>query len=279
MKPVSNMEIGVNLEFFRSSNGSFREGIKTAAGLGYRFVEPCVAPGYDLIALGGYYHTLSMEDDPLEVKGWMDELGLKPSAVSAHSPLMRPEVSVPYLTQAIRYASDLGAPVVTTDEGLKPDWMSQQQAFDIMQYSIRQVMQTAERYGVVVGLEPHRDYSVRKETFLRILGLSDSPCWKVNWDTGNFYLGGQDDPYESLDAVADRLCHLHAKDISIEQGESQRGEVTGTPVGCACGDGVIDWPRVVEILRRHGFDGVMSAECGTVEEAEKSLKFLEALLK
>ena len=79
--------------------------------------------------------------------------------------------------------------------------------------------------------------------------------------------------------MADRLCHLHAKDISIEQGESQRGEVTGTPVGCACGDGVIDWPRVVEILRRHGFDGVMSAECGTVEEAEKSLKFLEALLK
>ena len=80
-----------------------------------------MAPGYDLIALGGYYHTLSMEDDPLEVKGWMDELGLKPSAVSAHSPLMRPEVSVPYLTQAIRYASDLGAPVVTTDEGTKPD--------------------------------------------------------------------------------------------------------------------------------------------------------------
>ena len=121
--------------------------------------------------------------------------------------------------------------------------------------------------------------SVRKETFLRILGLSDSPCWKVNWDTGTFYLGGQDDPYESLDAVADRLCHLHAKDISIEQGESQRGEVTGTPVGCACGDGVIDWARVIEILRRHGFDGVMSAECGTVEQAEKSLKFLEALLK
>ncbi|MHC4179590.1 MAG: sugar phosphate isomerase/epimerase family protein, partial [Planctomycetota bacterium] len=142
------MEIGVNMEFFRSSNGSFHEGIKTAARLGYRYVEPCVAPGYDLLALGGYYHTLSMEDDPLEVKGWMDELGLRPSAVSAHSPLMRPEVSVPYLTRAIRYASDLGAPVVTTDEGMKPDWMSDGQAFDIMRYSIHQVMQTAERYGV-----------------------------------------------------------------------------------------------------------------------------------
>ncbi len=276
---MSNIEIGVNLEFYRSSDGSFHDGIKTAARLGYKYVEPCVAPGYDLLALGGYYHTLSMEDDPLEVKQWLDELGLKPSALSAHSPLMRPEVSVPYLTQAIRYASDVGAPVVTTDEGLKPDWMSEDTAFDVMRYSIHQVMQTAQRYGIVVGLEPHRDYSVRKDTFLRMMELSQSPYWKVNWDTGNFYLGGQDDPYESLEAVADRLCQVHAKDISIQQSESDRGEVTGTPVGCACGDGVIDWPRVIGILEQHGFQGVLSVECGTVDQAQRSLSYLTNLLK
>lgn len=272
------MEIGVNLEFYRSSNGSFHDGIKTAARLGYKYVEPCVAPGYDLLALGGYYHTLSMEDDPLEVKEWMDELGLKPSAVSAHSPLMRPEVSVPYLTRAIRYASDVGAPVVTTDEGIKPTWMSDDEAFQIMRYTIRQVMQTAQRYAVKVGLEPHQQYTVRKDTFLRILELSDSPCWQANWDTGNFLLGGQDDPYEALDAVADRLCHLHAKDISIQQGESQRGEVTGTPVGCACGEGLVDWPRVIGILKRHHFDGVLCVECGEVDQADRSLEYLQGLI-
>ncbi len=272
------MQIGVNLEFFRSSDKSFLEGIKTAAELGYKYVEPCVATGYDLLALGGYYHTLCMLDDPLEVKGWLDDQGLKPSAISAHSPLMRPEVSIPYLTQAIRYASDIGAPVVTTDEGIKPDWMSDDEAFEIMRYTIRQVMQTAERYGIVLGLEPHQPYTVRKETFIRILELSDSPCWKVNWDTGNFYLGGQDDPYESLDAVADQLCHFHAKDIDIQQSESQRGEVTGTPVGCACGDGVIDWARVVEILKKHNYDGIVSVECGEVDQARRSLSFLKGIL-
>jgi sugar phosphate isomerase/epimerase len=156
--------------------------------------------------------------------------------------------------------------------------MSEDEAFGIMRYSIHQVMRTAERYGIVVGLEPHRNYSVRKDTFLRMLELSDSPCWKVNWDTGNFYLGGKDDPYESLDAVADRLCHFHAKDISIQQSESERGVVTGTPVGCACGDGVIEWDRVMEIIRKHGFDGVLSVECGTVEQAGRSLKFLQGLI-
>lgn len=275
---MSDIEIGANLEFFRSSEKSFHEGIKTAARLGYKYCEPCVGTGYDLLALAGYYHTLSMQDDPLEVKGWMDELGIKASAISAHSPLMRPEVSIPYLTQAIRYASDIGAPVVTTDEGSKPEWMSDEEAFGIMRYTIGQVMRTAERYGVKVGLEPHRPYTVRKKTYVRILELSDSPCWGVNWDPGNFYLGGQDDGYETFEAVADRLFHIHGKDISIQQSESERGVVTGTPVGCACGEGVIDWPRVVGIARRHGFHGVISVECGTVDQAERSLKYLRGVI-
>ena len=44
---------------------------------------------------------------------------------------------------------------------------------------------------------------------------------------------------------------------------ADRGKVTGTPVGCACGDGVIDWQRVIGILKTAGFDGVLSVECGT----------------
>lgn len=275
---MSEIQIGVNLEFIRSSDKGFRVGIETAARLGYKFVEPCVSTGYDLLALGQYYHMVCMDDDPLEIKEWMDQLGLKPSAVSAHAPLMRPEVSIPYLTKAIRFASDIGAPVVTTDEGIQPEWMLESEAFDIMRYTIRQVMRTAERYKIAVGLEPHQKFTVRKETFLRILNLSDSPCWKVNWDTGNFYLGGKDDPYEALETVADRLCHLHAKDISIKHAEAERGKVTGTPVGCACGDGEVDWPRVLQILKRHNFKGVMSVECGTVDQADRSLKYLQKLL-
>jgi sugar phosphate isomerase/epimerase len=275
---MSDIEVGVNLVFVGRSEKSFDEGIRLAAQFGYRYVEPCVATGYDLLALGGYYHMLSMEDDPLEVKEKLDALGLKPSALSAHTVLMRPEVGIPYLTKAIRYASDVGAPVVNTDEGIKPDWMSDDEAFDIMRYTVRQVMQTAERYGVQVGLEPHQQYTVKRDTFLRLLDLSDSPCWKVNWDTGNYYLGGNDDPYEMLEQVAGRVCHMHAKDISIQQSDDERGQVTGTPVGCACGDGVIDWPRVIDIMRRHDFHGVLCVECGQIDEAEKSLKYLSGLV-
>jgi sugar phosphate isomerase/epimerase len=275
---MADLQIGINLEFVRSADKPFRAGARIAADLGYRYVEPCVATGYDLLAVAGYYHMLSMEDDPLEVKEWLDELALEPSALSAHSALMRPEVSVPYLTAAIRYAADLGAPIVNTDEGPKPEWMTDDQAFEIMRYSLGRILAVAERHAIDVGIEPHQLYTLRLETLRRLLDLSDSPRLKVNWDTGNIYLGGRDDPYEMLDALADRVVHVHAKDIAMEQAGEERGKVTGTAVGCACGDGVVDWTRVIRILRGHGFRGVLSVECGTIDQAERSLRFLSPLI-
>ena len=54
-----------------------------------------------------------------------------------------------------------------------------------------------------------------------------------------------------LEAVADKVVHVHAKDISSRQASAERGKVTGTAVGCACGDGEIDWRRIVRRLSRN----------------------------
>ena len=55
--------------------------------------------------------------------------------------------------------------------------------------------------------------------------------------------------------------------------------MTGTPVGCACGDGVIDWAKVIQLCRQTKRDIVLSVECGTVEQAERSVKHLKKLLR
>jgi sugar phosphate isomerase/epimerase len=79
--------------------------------------------------------------------------------------------------------------------------------------------------------------------------------------------------------VIDKVVHVHAKDISVQQAETERGKVTGTAVGCACGDGVIDWHRIVRRLKDERFDGVLSVECGTEDEAVRSLAYLENVLR
>jgi len=94
----------------------------------------------------------------------------------------------------------------------------------------------------------------------------------------NSYLAGVSDVYEWLESVKDRLVHLHAKDISLLQSNAERGKVTGTPVGCACGDGVVDWKRVIDIVKSSGKEIVFSVECRTIDQAIRSFEHLSPLL-
>ena len=272
-----SIEIGVNMEFIRCEDKPFAAGVERAAQIGYRWVEPMVHNGRELLSEAGYFHSFSMDDDPLEMKDVLDRFGMKPSGLSAHCPLMRPEISVPYLQKAIRFAAAVGAPVVNTDEGIRPEWVSLEDAFAVMKYTLTAVLRTAERYGVFIGIEPHQSISKSTQGLLRIATLVNSPRLRVNYDTGNAYLAGED-PYEGLRKVAYLLVHVHAKDISVRMSESEKGKVTGTPVGCACGDGVIDWRKVIGILRDAGFNGVLSVECGTPEQAARSLRHLASAI-
>jgi len=212
------------------------------------------------------------------VRELCDKYDIKLSGLSSHTPLCKPEISVEYLKQAIRWGADAGAPVVNTDEGPKPAWTTRAMDFTLMKYTLTEASMVAERHGIAIGLEPHQQYSKTPDGLDEIYALVDSPAIGINYDTGNSYLAGGSDPYEWLERVKDRLVHLHAKDISMEQGEAERGKVTGTPVGCACGDGVVDWPRVISIVKTLDRDIVFSVECGTVPEAIRSYEYLSKLI-
>ncbi len=268
---------GVNMEFIRCEDKSFAAGLERAAQLGFTYVEPMVHNGRELLSEAGYFHSFSMDDDPLEMLELLQKNGLKASGLSAHCPLMRPEISVPYLQKAVRFAAAIGAPVVNTDEGIRPEWVPLDEAWGVMRYTLKTVLRTAERYGIFIGIEPHQSITTTTEGLLRVAHLVESPMLRINYDTGNAFLGGED-PYLGLKAVLPLLVHLHAKDISIQHAEKEKGLVTGTPVGCACGDGVIDWARVLGILREANWSGVLSAECGTPEQALRSRQHLEALI-
>ncbi len=274
---MGKISLGLNLEFVRHSDKSFEWGVEKAAQFGYEYVEPIVHWGRELFSEAGYFHSVSMLDDPYRIRRVCERVGVKPSSLSAHTPLCKPEISTEYLKQAVRFAAECGAPVVNTDEGPKRDWTTEEEDFLLMRYALHEAVAVAEPRGIVIGLEPHQQYSKTPAGLDRIYGLVDSPAIGINFDTGNSYLSGED-PVAWLQHVKDRLVHLHAKDISVQQSEAERGKVTGTPVGCACGDGVIDWARVIEVCRSAPRDIVFSVECGTIEQAERSLKHLQGLL-
>jgi sugar phosphate isomerase/epimerase len=275
---MSKIKVGINMEFVRHADKNFEWGVAKAAELGYEYVEPMVHWGRELLSEAGYFHSVSMLDDPLRVKRACARAGIKLSGLSTHTPLIKPEISVEYLKQAIRFAAECGAPVVNTDEGPKPSWTTEAEDHLLMRYTLMEAAKVAEPRGILIGLEPHQQYTKHPDGLDRIYNLVKSPAIGINFDTGNSYLAGQN-PYRWCERVVGRLVHLHAKDISIEHSKAERGKVTGTPVGCACGDGVIDWARVIRICRQAKRDIVLSVECGTIEQAERSIKHLKKLLK
>jgi sugar phosphate isomerase/epimerase len=274
---MGKIGIGVNMEFIRHAEKGFEWGVNKAAELGYEYVEPMVHTGRELLSESGYFHSVSMLNDPLRISRACEAAGVKISALSAHCPLCKPEVSTDYLKQAIRFAAECGAPVVNTDEGPKPPWTSVEEDHTLMRYVLTEAVAVAEPRDILIGLEPSQQYSKTPGGLDRICNLVDSPAIGVNFDTGNSHLAGQD-PARWLRLIGDRLVHLHAKDISSEQSTAQRRRVAGTTVGCACGEGVIDWPAVIRACRRLPNDVVFSVQCGTVEQAGKSIEFLRELI-
>ena len=150
---MARIALGVNMEFVRSADKSFEWGVEKAAALGFEYVEPMVHWGRELLSEAGYFHSVSMLDDPYRIKRAAEKAGIKLSGLSAHTPLCKPEISVEYLKQAIRVAAECGAPVVNTDEGPKPVRTTAEEDHVLIRHTLRAAANTAEPPRLGIGLE------------------------------------------------------------------------------------------------------------------------------
>ena len=187
---MARYRIAANMEFVRSSDKSFEAGVEIAGELGYRWIEPMVHTGWELLSEVHYFHSFSMEEDPLLMTEICDRHGVKVASISGHSPLMKPEAAVDRLTRAIVLADAVGARFVNTDEMVKPDWMDDEQAHQVMRYTLQKADLVARRHNVDVCIEPHGIYTKTADGLLKIVDLVPSARIAVNWDTGNSYSPG-----------------------------------------------------------------------------------------
>ena len=174
----SMIKLGINMEFVRHHDMSFANGVKKAAEIGYEYVEPMVHLGRELLSEAEYFHSVSMYNDPLYIKEICDSNKIKISGLSSHTPLCKPEISVEYLKMAIRFAAEMGVTVVNTDEGPKPEWTTKEMDYCLMKYTLTEAARVAERHKVVIGLEPHQQYSKTPDGLDSIYNLSKISCYR-----------------------------------------------------------------------------------------------------
>ena len=272
-------KIGCNSDAFRETGRSFEYMLKVLSELGFDSVEPQVISGQASSILYGYDPTISLESDPIEIKRMASDYGLEIICISAHANLMEVGEAGPcYLIKAIRFAKLIGAEIVNTSEGPKPDYLTEEEAFQLMKINLRVILRQAKNLGIKVTIEPHNIYTVQTKTMLKILDLVPpelSEYFGVNFDTGNVTLFGTD-PIEMLDAVIDRVMHVHLKDLDRETYEKYKG-MTGIPFGTAIGKGIVPLKEIINKLKKSGFDGELSLEC-SANDLKESIEYVRSII-
>lgn len=118
---------------------------------------------------------------------------------------------------------------------------------------------TAERCGVVLGLENHWGLGLTPEGILRIINAVDSPWLQVTTDTGNFL----EDPYKRLELMAPHTVLVQAKTY---YGGGQWYTLD------------LDYTRIGRILNDAGYRGWISLEFEGMEDYRTAIpKSLELL--
>jgi sugar phosphate isomerase/epimerase len=261
------MEIGFHTDAFNSSYWNFAQCLDWAARNGVRFIECGAIDGVSWIHGLGYQPHVALWEDPLALRRRMEKLGIQFSQLDAAFPLSLPEgatLGVQYILHSLRWAKLAGCPRIdTTDDRFKPAGATDSEVLDHMRRIYREIVAAAEAYEITINIEPHGYYTTKPEYMQEMLRFVDSPRLRMNMDTGNTFIAGQD-PVAFLDRFKDKVDHVHIKDVSETLAAAARGELTGIPVShCAIGEGVNagNIRKCVRMLAAAGYQGVLSLEC------------------
>ena len=277
---MAKSRFGVNLEFVRHDDKPFEWGVEKAAELGYD-VRRADGPLGPRAAQRG--RLLPQRLDARRPVAHQARLRSRRASSSPASPptrpLCKPEIGTEYLKQAIRFAAECGAPVVNTDEGPKRRWTTEDEDFVLMRYTL-----DGSGQGRRAARHPHRPrvppavQQAPRRAWTASTSWSKSPAIGINFDTGNATCAART-PTQWLKRVVKpprppaRQGHLRpAIRRRARQGHRHAGRLRLRRRRDRLDAGHRDLPQGCPR------DIVFSVECGTVEQAERSVAHLKPLL-
>ena len=280
------IELGIHTDNYRPLAMGFEASCEKIAQAGIKYVEFAAIHGQYFIAALGYDPSVSLQANPLAVRKFLEKKGLKTSQIDGAYPMMGPNGSafgVQYLQQSIRFAAELGCPMVDTVDGaFEIPGLSVEEVFRITCDNYRQCLSWAEDYQVIINVETHGPYTSNVDFMTRLFKHFDSEYLRFNFDTGNTFISGHD-PLTFLRQFRTYLAHCHIKDVSPQLAAACRGEETGigssiVPVGG--GVNADNIRKCLDYLKETRWSGGISIEChGSDENTNASIEFLRGVLK
>jgi len=275
-KPTRKQRIGVSTySFWQFKNKDLRD------------IEKCI----DLAAEWGFdaveilARQMENEDNATlqKYKQRAFKHGISLNGFSTHQSFMYPDAAerkknVELVCKQIEQAYAMGIPTVRVNtgtwktskdfdelmknKGIEPPikGYTDDDAFQWVVDGYNACLKTAEKCGVVLGLENHWGLGRTPEGLMKIVNAIDSPWLQVTMDTGNFF----DNPYDKLELLAPKTCLVQTK----------------TYYGGGLWFSVdIDYAKVAALLRKHKYTGYLSLEFEGKDDPMTAIPKSLAMLK
>lgn len=280
------IHLGLHTDNWRPLSVGFEAACQKVAATGLKHIEFCALHGQNFIAALGYDPGVSLQSNPRALRRFLDKLKLTVSQIDGSYPMMGPNGSafgVQYVQQSIRFAAELGCPMVDTVDGaFETPGMNRDEVFRVTCDNYAQCLPWAEDYKVIINVEPHGPYTNDLDFMQRLFRHFDSEYLRCNFDTGNTFIAGHN-PLDYLKALRKYVTHCHIKDVSPALAAAVRGEETGigsSEVYVGGGVNADNIRQCLEFLHRANWDGVVSIECsGTDENTSKSVAWMKGVVK
>ena len=240
---VSCIPICFFRELLHAKTMSVEDWIRMASELGLDGIEM-----YEPYLAGREEDYMARLSDTVRNAGLEISMFTSYADFSSPDPAIRAE-QVSHAEQAVDMAVAFGTDIVRMTAGSWIEGIGQDEVLSNIASGFRECLDYAESRGVALALEDHPEIGTKITDFIRILELVDDDRLKVNLDTSNPMVSG-DNAVDLAELVKDRVVHLHASDRDKDLEHTIEGE------------GVVDFPGVFRILKRAGFDGWISLEAG-----------------
>lgn len=218
------------------------ESLKGISAAGFKFVELSAVMGWT-----EHVPVDATDEQIAEIKGKLDQLGLKISCLSGHSDLTTAE-GVVVGKKAVDLCTKLDTSLMNTAIGGHYSEDEDKGAF--MGY-IHELADYAAERGVVIGLEVHGDIMASGALSIPLIKEIDRDNVGINYDTANCVFYGDVQAVDDLRATVPYLVHVHLKDTAGGKGDWNFPAV---------GEGHVDFSGILKILQEEGYASPYSVE-------------------
>ena len=232
-----------------------------------QFLEKCAAWKLDGAELTEYYFKKPVTAEAVAaLKKKAADLGLAITGTPVGNTFTLPpgearDREIAKMKAWIDVSADLGSPAIRIFAGTAPKGVEEAVARGWVVECIRACLPQAAERKVILALENHGGVVATADGMLAIGQEIDSPWFGFNLDSGNFH---GEDPYAELERIAPRAVTCQ---IKVEMSAKGRKEAA-------------DVPRLVAMMRRHGYKGFLTLEYEAAEEPLEAIpRHLDTLRK